>query len=375
MVIHGAGPQIEAALEEAGIETQKKNGLRVTSSAALSIIRKGFLDTNMQLMSALEAMDVPAASLTAGVFEAAYLDRDAYGEVGEIKAVNLAPIENILSMNKIPLLLPMGETASGQVLNVNADQAANSLIATLRPHKIIFLTETGGILDGHGEIIDSVNLAMDYESILGEDWLQGGMRLKFREIADLLSKLPLASSVSMTRPAELAKELFTHTGSGTLIRRGEAITSYKAVNDLPKDIVKALIEQSFGRSLLDDYFDTLNLNKAYVSDAGRALALVSTIDTKMGPVPWLDKFAVSDAARGEGLARSVWRQMISDHDHLMWRSRANNPINTFYLGESDGHIRRGEWHVFWRGDFDFDQLQQGIEAATIRAESFEDDVT
>ena len=58
---------------------------------------------------------------------------------------------------------------------------------------------------------------------MAEPWLHSGMRLKIEQIKDLLDKLPLASSVSITRPAELAKELFTHKGSGTLIRRGERV--------------------------------------------------------------------------------------------------------------------------------------------------------
>jgi bifunctional N-acetylglutamate synthase/kinase len=372
VVIHGAGPQIERALDQANIPVQKKDGLRITPPQTLALVRQCFLDTNMQLLGALDAMGVPAASLSAGVFAADYLNRDAYGEVGEITAVNLSPIEAVLAMNKIPVLMPMGETAGGQLLNVNADQAANSLIASLKPHKIIFLTETGGILNGEGKIIDSINLAMDYKALLAQDWLQGGMRLKFKEIADLLSKLPLSSSVSITRPAELAKELFTHTGSGTLIRRGEAITCYRAKVDVPKETVKKLIEQSFKRRLVPDYLDRLEFAAAYVSEAGRALAIISHLDTETGAVPWLDKFAVCDEARGEGLARSVWRQMTGDHDRLMWRSRVGNPINNYYFEESDGHIRRGEWQVFWRGKFDFDQLLEGIEAATIRSESFEE---
>src|SRR3546814_20396483 len=45
-------------------------------------------------------------------------------------------------------------------------------------------------------------------------------------IHDLLMALPPSSSVSITRPDELAKELFTHRGSGTLVRRGEKIRRY-----------------------------------------------------------------------------------------------------------------------------------------------------
>ena len=55
------------------------------------------------------------------------------------------------------------------------------------------------------------------------------MRVKIEQIKDLLDKLPLTSSVSITRPAELAKELFTHKGSGTLVRRGERVLRVDAL--------------------------------------------------------------------------------------------------------------------------------------------------
>ena len=58
------------------------------------------------------------------------------------------------------------------------------------------------------------------------------MRVKIEQIKDLLDKLPLSSSVSITKPAELAKELFTHKGSGTLVRRGERVLQVSAWDEL-----------------------------------------------------------------------------------------------------------------------------------------------
>jgi acetylglutamate synthase len=73
-------------------------------------------------------------------------------------------------------------------------------------------------------VIDSINLSTDYEHLMQQPWINGGMRVKIEQIKDLLDALPLTSSVSITRPAELAKELFTHKGSGTLVRRGERVS-------------------------------------------------------------------------------------------------------------------------------------------------------
>src|SRR3546814_9290253 len=99
----------------------------------------------------------------------------------------------------------------------------SELIKTLQPYKIVFLTGTGGLLDESGRVIDSINLSTEYDELLAQPWLHSGMRVKIEQIHDLLAALPPSSSVSITRPEELAKELFTHKGSGTLVRRGERV--------------------------------------------------------------------------------------------------------------------------------------------------------
>src|SRR3546814_17100315 len=98
-----------------------------------------------------------------------------------------------------------------------------ALPISLQPYKIVFLTGTGGLLDESDRVIDSINLSTEYDELLAQPWLHSGMRVKIEQIHDLLAVLPPSSSVSITRPAELAQELFTHTGSGTLVRRGERV--------------------------------------------------------------------------------------------------------------------------------------------------------
>src|SRR5690606_12484400 len=93
------------------------------------------------------------------------------------------------------------------------------LVGELQPYKIVFLTGTGGLLDADGRVIDSINLSSEYDMLMAQPWVEGGMRLKLAQVKQLLDGLPPSSSVSITRPAELARELFTHKGSGTLVRR------------------------------------------------------------------------------------------------------------------------------------------------------------
>ena len=351
IVIHGAGPQLDEELSAAGIQKQTINGLRVTTPEALAIVRRVFHAQNLKLVEALQAQDTRATSIVSGVFEADYLDRDVYGLVGEVKRVDLAPIHASLQAGSIPVIASLGETVGGQILNVNADFAANELVQVLQPYKIVFLTGTGGLLDGNGNVIDSINLSTEYDALMAQPWINGGMRVKIEQIKQLLDALPLSSSVSITRPEELAKELFTHKGSGTLVRRGERVLQASSWNDIDTVRLRDLIESAFGRTLVPDYFERTALHRAYVSENYRAAVIL----TEENGLPYLDKFAVLDDAQGEGLGRAVWQLMREAQPRLFWRSRIGNPVNAFYDAEADGSVKQERWRAYWYGLGDIDR--------------------
>ena len=357
IVVHGAGPQLDAELSAAGIEKHTVNGLRVTTPESLAIVRRVFQASNLALVEALQQSGARATSITGGVFEADYLDRDTYGLVGEIRRVNLAPIEASLQAGSIPVIASLGETSGGQILNVNADFSANELVRVLQPYKIIFLTGTGGLLDEQGSVIDSINLSTEYEHLMAQDWISGGMRLKLEQIKGLLDDLPLTSSVSITRPDDLAKELFTHKGSGTLVRRGERVLRATDWSAFDLDRLRTLIESSFGRTLAPDYFERTRLLRAYVSENYRAAVIL----TAEGDYVYLDKFAVLDEAQGEGLGRAVWQVMHEETPQLFWRSRHDNQINIFYYAQSDGCYKQDAWKVFWYGTGNLDDIRYFVD--------------
>ena len=368
IVIHGAGPQLDAELAAAGIEKKTIDGLRVTSPEALAIVRRVFHAQNLKLVEALQASDARATSIVSGVFEADYLDRERFGLVGQVKRVDLAPIQASLQAGSIPVIASLGETVGGQILNVNADFAANELVQVLQPYKIVFLTGTGGLLDADGQVIDSINLSTEYDHLMAQPWIDGGMRVKIEQIKDLLDGLPLASSVSITKPAELAKELFTHKGSGTLVRRGERVLEALewSAFDLPR--LRELIESAFGRTLLPDYFDITKLHRAYVSENYRAAVILTSEDAGI----YLDKFAVLDEAQGEGLGRAVWQVMRDANPRLYWRSRHGNPVNPFYYAESDGCIKQEKWKVYWYGPAGFDLIERYVRTSEARPATLAD---
>ena len=366
IVIHGGGPQLDEALNRRNLETRKVDGLRVTDADALDAARSTFIEQNILLVEAIRAQGVSAHGLTAGAFEADFVDRDKYGLVGEPTEVHIALIRSIVDSGAIPILTCLGVAAGGQIVNMNADSATRALVHAVQPMKIIFLADVGGLLDGDGRVIESINLASDYEQLMAQDWVHSGMRLKLAEIKRLLDDTPLSTSVSITTPSGLVKELFTHGGSGTMVRKGELIGVEEEKRAIDEGQVIKLVEEAFGRTLHDGWWHALDLDAAYLSESMRAGALVARIDD----FAYLDKFAILEDARGEGLARTVWARLISDHPVLYWRSRTDNGFNSFYAEEADGSVRRGPWTIFWKGETDFDRIAAVVEKVAAVPASF-----
>lgn len=354
IVLHGGGPQLDAMLKERSVETQKIDGLRITSAEALDVARDVFIGENIRLVDAVRAQGVDAHSLAAGAIEADYLDRDKYGFVGEPSGVRLDLIRSIVDSGAIPILTCLGLAPGGQLVNVNADAATRALVHALQPMKIIFLTGVGALLGEHGAPIQSINLASDYDELMAKDWVEGGMRVKLAEIKRLLDDAPLTSSVSITNPSGLVKELFTHGGSGTLIRKGELIHTETDKSAIDRVRLEALVEEAFGRKLKPDWFDGLDLCAAHISASYRAGSVLTRLDDFI----YLDKFAVLEEARGEGLARTVWRRVEADAPVFFWRSRTENSFNAFYNDVADGSVKRGGWTIFWVGETDFSRLER-----------------
>ena len=128
VVLHGAGPQVDKALTEAGIESQKHDGLRVTSESVMSVARPVIYAQNMKLVEALEQRGIRARGIQHGVFQCDYLDREKLGLVGEITNVNLDALYSAVRGGALPVMTCLGESKSGQVLNINADIAARELV-------------------------------------------------------------------------------------------------------------------------------------------------------------------------------------------------------------------------------------------------------
>lgn len=363
VVLHGAGPQLDEALADAGIETERRDGLRVTTEAVMSVARPLMYRENLKLVEALEAKGIRARGIQHGVFECDYLDKENLGLVGEVKQVELDSVESAVRSGAVPVLTCLGESPSGQVLNINADIATRELVWKLRPHKVIFLSPTGGLLDRQDRIISAVSLTNDYEALMKQPWVHSGMRLKLQQINEMLQKLPDDTSVSITSASHLTRELFTYRGAGTLVRKGEAINVFTDPDADTLARVKTLVEKSFHRTLRDGWFESLNDPLVLLSETGRAAAIMTE---GVDGIPYLDKFTVTSEAQGEGLGAAVWQVVRARYPALYWRSRNTNPITPWYFQQADSSNRSAGWVVFTIGVEDAAQRERCVQDSLAR---------
>ena len=368
IVVHGAGPQLDAALQKAGIASPRVDGLRHTSGEALEVVRRVLQQENLRLVAALEAVGCGARPVTGGVFDGELRDSERYGMVGAVRGVDTTAVVAAIHSGQLPILTSLATSREGQLLNVNADEAARALALHFEPHKIIFLTSTGGLLNQTGKLISAVNLSEDYEPLMAKPWVSDGMRVKLEQINSLLAKLPTSSSVSITSPDHMARELFTHRGAGTLVRRGERVLCHDSFDGVDRERVRALLESCFGRRLDAGYFEQRDCFQLYVSEAYRATAVL----TREQELPYMDKFAVTQKAQGEGLGGSVWARVRRDNPKLFWRARSGNEVNPWYFQQAEGTYRSDVWTVFWYGMRDFAEAERCVNVALSMPASLRD---
>ncbi|KAJ3328383.1 hypothetical protein HDU76_010051 [Blyttiomyces sp. JEL0837] len=368
IVVHGAGPQLNVLLEKAQIPTEYHDGIRVTDEKTLAVARKVFQEENLKLVEALEALGTRARPINGGVFTAEYLDKDKYKLVGKITSVNKALIESSLAAGALPILTSLAETVDGQILNVNADVAAGELASVLEPLKIVYLNEKGGLF--HGETkkkIDVINLDEEYEDLLKQPWVKYGTKLKIKEIHDLLMTLPRSSSVSIISAEHLHKELFTHSGAGTLIRRGHKIFKYTNPSSLDKDRVRLLLSEN-DPEVLDGSLSVASYLKS-LETTGRKVHLygdtgyqifAAVVDGEEGNatnVPFLEKFVSTKTAALNNVTDNVWSCIRKDFNKLAWVVRKNDPNQAWYFERADGSYSEGNETLFWYGVEDLDVVK------------------
>lgn len=158
VVVHGGGKAINAAMARSGIEPQWVQGRRYTDDATLAIVARVLAEeVNADIVRHINKFGGRAAGLHhksnqqclyGDPLKLAGSNGDAIdlGRVGEVTEVDTQPIENMCLGGVVPVLPCLAEDDDGGLLNVNADTAAAAVASAMKAEKLVFLTDTEGIL-------------------------------------------------------------------------------------------------------------------------------------------------------------------------------------------------------------------------------------
>jgi acetylglutamate kinase len=187
-VVHGAGPQISEEMRRRGLEVEFVGGRRVTSPAALAVVRASFAAVNTSLCRAIGPRAVPLHGDEIGLVARQVPE---LGLVGDPLPCRPGAVEAALAADLIPVVTPLAEGP----LNVNADEAASALAIGLDAEKILFLTDVPGLLL-EGAVVPSID-AGDAQGLLDAGELQGGIVPKL-QAAVRAAKLGVRAEIGET---------------------------------------------------------------------------------------------------------------------------------------------------------------------------------
>jgi N-acetyl-gamma-glutamyl-phosphate reductase/acetylglutamate kinase len=285
--------------------------------------------------------------------------------VGEVNEVQTKSVKAAIADGYIPVLTCMAESSEGQVLNVNADKAAAELARALVPLKIVYLSEKGGIHDKEtGQLIQAMNLDEEYDVYMKKPWVIHGTRSKIRDIKTLLDDLPRSSSVAIIHPQSLERELFTHSGAGTLIRRGTKLQQASSLGEFDMaQLKKTLVRERDGldsMAVVDRYLESLKSRdfRAYYDDNMEALAVVLPPVDGATSMAHLSTLTMTRSAWLSNIADNVFQNLKRDFPKLAWTVKQDDENLTWFSEKADGSIaRRGEV-LFWYGIDSPDEVRE-----------------
>lgn len=237
VVVHGGGPEITQLMNRLGMKPRFVDGQRVTDQDTLDIAEMVLAGkVNSELTNAINQAGGVAVGLSgkdAGLILAEKLQpTDAAGNatgdlgyVGTVKHINPAIVDVLREKSIIPVITPIGVGEDGQGYNINADTVALEVARAVGARKLIFLTDTSGVLrdvkDPHS-VIGTI-IADEIEDLIEKKTISGGMIPKVRSAQRALEVCRKVHILDGRVPHSLLLELFTSRGIGTQIVRRDTL--------------------------------------------------------------------------------------------------------------------------------------------------------
>jgi len=230
VVVHGGGPQIEAALNRLGKKGSFIQGMRVTDAETMEVVEWVLAgEVQQDIVGLINQAGGKAVGLTGrdgGLIRAQKLklaDRadpsvhHDVGQVGDIVSIDPSVVKALQDDAFIPVVSPIGFGEENESYNINADVVAGKLATVLKAEKLMLLTNIAGLMDKQGEVLTGLSTEQVNE-LIADGTIYGGMLPKIKCALEAVQGGVTSSHIIDGRvPNAVLLEIFTDVGNGTMI--------------------------------------------------------------------------------------------------------------------------------------------------------------
>ena len=226
ILLFGARPQIAARLQQAGIDSEFHDGIRITDAAALAHVKDaaGAMRAEVEALLSMGLPNSPMQGAGIRVSSGNFITAKPMGVVdgidfhhtGRVRRVDSAGIAQSLDAGSVVILSPLGFSPTGEIFNLALEDIAVHVAAAVGADKLILFGAARGIEDEQGQLVRQCDLG-EAQALLQTMTDQEQIRLLRTARQACSAGISRCQIISYEEDCALLEELFTHDGSGTLI--------------------------------------------------------------------------------------------------------------------------------------------------------------
>lgn len=218
VLVHGGGSSVDAMLSQAGFTTEKKHGKRVTPAEQMPIISgalAGFVNKTIVGQANELKLNAVGLSLGDGNMTTCSLANPELGNVGDPSPKSSALLTSLLENGFFPVVSSIGALDNGELVNVNADDAAVA-ICQLLEGELLLLTDVPGVKGADNEWLVELGSAQAAQ-LIEQGVIAGGMTAKVNAALLAANQLQRSIAVASWQSPEQIVNLLKGDNIGTRI--------------------------------------------------------------------------------------------------------------------------------------------------------------
>jgi len=178
------------------------------------------IEFNKEIVNALKEQSCETKGITSKEYNIITVkpESDKLGFVGTPTQIKTNVLKEIIKVNEVPVVAPLGLDENNQTFNINADTAAGSIAIELKARRLMIISDVEGVLDSEKKLIPEINSKKANE-LIDQKVISGGMIPKIKNCLDVASNgVKAVVIIDGRKNHSLLFELLSDKGSGTLIR-------------------------------------------------------------------------------------------------------------------------------------------------------------